>query len=180
MVTKRDAQASTRSGAQCYRPGRMSTPAPDAADHPGAIDVRAARVTCAALCAFDIGLGGLTLIAPTLYGRVFHPELSDPQLELIQRLGAVWLAFAVVAAVAATRKGADRAPWFLAVCVLRWIEVPADLVYGALADGASTLSRVLIFAAPPLNFIVGAYLLHVARALWRSERAPAAPPPSGT
>jgi hypothetical protein len=137
------------------------------------------KLACAALCLFDIGLGGLTLFNPELYCRVFHPTLVDPQLDLIQRLGAVWLAFALIAGIAATRRGVNRAPWFLVVAVVRFLEVPADLIYGSVAHGASTLSRVLIYCAPPLNFVAGYYLFYVARELWRRELAdtpPATPP----
>lgn len=128
-----------------------------------------------ALFVFDLVLGTIATLFPDGYLWLLHPHLETPQVELIRRTGILWLSFSAVAFIAATRRAdargrADaRARWLLVLAWLRLMEVPADILYGLAASGASPLSRVLILMAPPINLGVGLYLFWLARALRRAD-----------
>ncbi|HSA58445.1 MAG TPA: hypothetical protein VLJ37_02015, partial [bacterium] len=107
---------------------------------------------CLVLGIFDLALGGTALFSPQTYADLFHPNLADPQIDLIARTGCLWLFFAAVELFAFYKK---TPLWFFAVGLLRLLDVPADLVYGTLAAGASPLSRAAIFLAPVFNLVSG-------------------------
>ena len=122
-----------------------------------------------ALCCFDIALGGACLVWPSLYALVIHPRLADPQLDLIQRTGMLWLMYTGIAGFAATRGEAQRGRWFFVLGVIRLIEVPTDLLYGVVARGAVWYSRVLLFGAPAINLAAGLFLIALTRELARGR-----------
>lgn len=122
-----------------------------------------------ALCCFDIALGGACVFWPALYAFVIHPNLADPQHDLIQRTGILWLMYASIAGFAATRGEQQRGRWFFVLAVLRLIEVPTDFVYGFVARGAAWYSRVMLFGAPVINLAAGLFLLALARELARGR-----------
>jgi hypothetical protein len=122
-----------------------------------------------ALCLFDIALGGFCVAWPALFAMVIHPDLAFPQLDLIQRTGVLWLMYAGIAAFAATRGEAQRGRWFFVLGVIRLIEVPTDLLYGVVAEGARWYSRVMLFGAPAINFAAGLFLVLLTRELARGR-----------
>ncbi len=134
---------------------------------PGRIDD--GKLLAWALCGLDVVLGSLCLVWPALFAKVFHPYLLTPQLDLIQRTGMLWLAYAAVAGLAATRGEQHRGRWFAAVGALRLIEVPTDLVYSMVATGAAWYSRLMLVGAPVINLAAGLFLLAVARELNRGR-----------
>ncbi len=128
------------------------------------------RLLCACLAIFDLVLGGGSIIFPRAYAELFHPELADPPIDLIVRTGFIWLFFCLAQTIAATRKrqGA-QVRWFFIVGLLRLMDVPADLAYGVLAQGAPWLSKAALLSAPPINFAMGAYLVYMSDQLRRES-----------
>lgn len=110
---------------------------------------------CLVLGLFDLALGGTALFSPQTYADLFHPHLANPPVDFIARTGCLWLFFAAVEFFAFYKK---TALWFFAVGLLRLLEVPADLVYGTLAVGATPLSRAAIYFAPAFNLVSGIFL----------------------
>ena len=130
----------------------------------------AGRTLALALFVFDLVLGLVAAIWPELYVALLHPERSDPQIELIRRNGALWLGFAVIAFFTAVSDRHHQASWFLVLGWLRLIEVPADTVYSFTATGSDTFRRAIIFAASPINLLLGGYLIMLAHRMMRSRR----------
>jgi hypothetical protein len=118
-----------------------------------------------ALVCLDVVLGGTCVAWPTLYTRIIHPLLAEPQIDLVQRTGVLWLMYATIAAFAATRGETQRGRWFFVLGVVRLIEVPTDVVYGFIAGGAVWYSRLLLFGAPVVNLAAGLFLVALAREL---------------
>jgi hypothetical protein len=138
-----------------------------------AVSERGARRLCWALAALDLLLGGSAALFPATYLQLVHPHLppSKYPVEWVVRTGGLWIVFSIVEAIAARSPAAAK--WFFTVAILRLMEVPADVVYGVLARGASEASRLAIFIAPVANAAAGMYLLAAARI------SPAAPQPPG-
>lgn len=124
-----------------------------------------ALALCWALFLFDLALGGVAAAWPELYMRVMHPEMDISQIDFVRRTGMLWLAFAAVALCAATVAPDRRGHWFLILAVVRLLDVPADLVYGVTMTGATTLSRLLVLAAVPVNLGLGVYFYLKSRRL---------------
>ncbi|WP_428264332.1 hypothetical protein [Haliangium sp.] len=118
---------------------------------------------CWGLVVFDLILGGTASLWPDGYLALFHPELDAPQIDLIRRMGMVWLVLAAVALRAATASPSTRPRWLLVLAVVRLTEVPADVVYVASMSGASLLSHLLVASAPPLNLAIGLYLYKLSK-----------------
>lgn len=124
-------------------------------------DPRLAQRLCLALGFFDIFLGGFAVFYPQVWGKIFHPHLTEIPTEYIVRTGLLWLFFCLVQFRAGLGRVAGR--WLLVVAVLRLMEVPADLAYAVLLQGGAWWSRALILTAPPVNAAIGAYLWRVSR-----------------
>lgn len=137
---------------------------------PSSRALRLGVALCWGLFLFDLALGSVATLWPQLYLDIVHPALDTPQIDLVRRTGALWLAFSAVALRAATAAPALRARWFLVLAVIRLVEVPADAVYAALLSGASAWSQALIAAAPVLNLILGLFLLRLSRKLFSDTR----------
>jgi len=131
---------------------------------------RMARMVCFGLAVFDLVLGGGAVLFPRVYAALFHPYLSGPPIDFIVRTGFIWLFFCFAQTIAATRKTEDAmARWFFIVGLLRLMDVPADLAYATLAQGASFLSRAALFCAPAINATVGIYLVRAGGKLRRGR-----------
>lgn len=128
--------------------------------------VEEGRVLAWALALFDLCLGTVALFFPRLYGEIFHPHLADPQLDIIRRMGVIWLMFCTVAIITATRHTRSIVRWFQVLAVLRLMEVPADLLYGTLDWGATWWSRALLYSAPPINLAAGIFLYRISQRRW--------------
>lgn len=121
------------------------------------------RIIALTLFFFDLLLSAFTAAWPEVYLSIIHPDLAEPQVELLRRSGGMWLAFSIVALIAATCPRDVRARWFMVLGWFRLIEVPADLLYGLTATGTGDFGRIIILAAPPLNFLIGGYLFWLSR-----------------
>jgi hypothetical protein len=117
------------------------------------------------LAGIDLMLGSVAVLFPATYLGWVHPHLppGEHPEDWVVRTGVLWLLLMAVEVYAAVRAAPAR--WFFMVALLRWMEVPADLAYGAVARGASAASRCAILAAPLFNAMVGWYLLAVSRRL---------------
>ena len=133
--------------------------------------IHSGRIIALGLFLFDLLLGLFTAIWPEVYFSIVHPELPDPQIELLRRSGGMWLAFAVVALITATCQRDVRARWFMVLGWFRLIEVPADLLYGLTATGTGAYGQILILAAPPLNLLIGGYLFWLSRRMHQARLA---------
>ena len=114
------------------------------------------RLICWVLVLVDIFLGGSAVFFPYFYAELLHPGLTNPPIDFIIRTGILWLFFMVVQLRAATSK--DPKKWFFAVAILRIMDIPADIAYGILALGATTMSQLMILSAPVINTLCGIYL----------------------
>lgn len=112
---------------------------------------------CLGLGLFDTLLGGMATISPDTYASIFHPYLADPPKDFIVRTGIIWLFFAASEITAFISRRPER--FFFLVGMLRLMDVPADLAYGTLAEGASLFSRIAIYSAPIFNLLSGLYFL---------------------
>lgn len=139
--------------------------------------VAAVRLLLVALFVFDVGLGVVTAGFPELYLELIHPrgdELHPGRpTHLVVRTGILWLVFAVVQGAAALDP--TGRPWLVVVvAALRLMDVPADLVYGAVADDLGLLGRAALLFAPAFNLAAGVLLV-----TWRPVRAFATRAPPG-
>ena len=114
------------------------------------------RMVCLILVFVDIFLGGSAVFFPYFYSELIHPELTNPPIDFIMRTGILWLVFAFFQFMAVISKNPRK--WFLVVAAVRLMDVPADIVYGILAIGATLISRLMILSAPIINTICGIYL----------------------
>jgi hypothetical protein len=128
--------------------------------------VRSAKVVkylLLGLAAWDVLLAYVAIARPEQWFRIFHgaPHL-DPQA-LLQRTGAIWVAFALLQGIAAFRF--TRATWWLPlVAGVRWTELFSDWTYVAMADSVTARGLVSLVLAPPINLVLGIYLMKVYRA----------------
>ena len=79
------------------------------------------------------------------------------------RTGTLWLVFAFFQFMAVISKKPKS--WFLVVAAVRLMDVPADIIYGIFAIGATITSRLMILGAPIMNTIFGIYLYKLFRSL---------------
>ncbi len=124
--------------------------------HKSLLNEKNGRILCWVLTIFDLFLGGVTVFFPQLYCQIIHPELLNPPIDILIRTGILWLGFAFFQFIAATSKEPEK--WFLVVACIRLMDVPADIVYGLFAIGATAFSQFLIFIAPISNTIMGIFL----------------------
>jgi len=128
------------------------------------------RLACLMLVFVDLFLGGSAVFFPYFYSELLHPGLANPPIDFIMRTGILWLVFAFFQFMAVISKNPRN--WFLIVAVVRLMDVPADIIYGIMALGATLISRLMILSAPLLNTIFGIYLYKLFKKLGdnRSER----------
>ncbi|MHA1293462.1 MAG: hypothetical protein ACTSQJ_12430 [Promethearchaeota archaeon] len=119
--------------------------------------VKYGQIICGILFIFDIILGGIAVFFPYYYAQIFHQNLSNPPIDFIVRTGILWIVFAFFQLMAVIIKEHEK--WFFLVGLIRLMEVPADIAYGLLAEGAILTSKLMILAAPIINTIIGIYLL---------------------
>lgn len=105
---------------------------------------------------FNLAIGSAALFAPKYFASVMHQRMLT-DLFLIQRMGALWLFFAAVAAAAFV--GFRRFPALLIVLgALHLMDAPADIVYLLTAPTLSPFGRAALSCLPALN-LVFAFLL---------------------
>ena len=132
---------------------------------------KSGRCVCLALAVVDMALGTVAALFPKVYLSTMHPGLSptDSPADWVARTGVLWLMFLVFELCGAF--SAAPAKWFFCVAMLRWMEVPADIIYGLTARGATPWSQAAILVAPVLNAIAGALLF----AAFKKESRPPRP-----
>ncbi|MBD3351101.1 MAG: hypothetical protein GF364_06410 [Candidatus Lokiarchaeota archaeon] len=128
-------------------------------------NVKNGRIACAILVIVDVILGGCAVFFSEFYAAIFHPNLpaSEIPTDYIIRTGVLWLVFLLFQLIATFSRRSDR--WFFVVAAVRLMDVPADIVYGILARGATVFSRFLILSAPILNILFGLFLLKIVRGI---------------
>jgi len=129
--------------------------------------VRAAKLVCMGLALFDIALGGFTVLKPRWMMRILAPGEEPAGEALLRRSGTTWLFFAVVQAWAAMDSQNPVA--LRAVAVLRFQDVPTDLVWLSSGSGFGWFGKFSLILAPTFNFMVGCFLAHVARRIEKKE-----------
>ena len=88
---------------------------------------QALRLTNRNMIAFDLALGGGSLLAPAATLKALgHDEPSPDATHLVRRAAPIWLTFAA-AHVVAERRGAPRDWWALAW--LRGTEIATDAIW---------------------------------------------------
>lgn len=131
-----------------------------------------AKLICWQLVAFDILLGGASLIAPRTVLKLFAPGIEPEGEALLRRAAAIWLFFVPVQLWAALK--ADDPKALRAVSVLRLQEVLADPIWLKTGSGFGAFGKFGLIFAPTFNLVAGSFLAHVANALeWEAERAAA-------
>ncbi len=129
--------------------------------------MRVAKRLCWGLTLLDIALGGFTVLRPRWMMRILTPGVEPAGEALLRRSGTTWLFFAVVQAWAAMDNENPTA--LRAVSVLRFQDVPVDLVWLASGSGFGWFGKVSLILAPTFNFVVGCFLAHVARRIEKKE-----------
>jgi hypothetical protein len=111
------------------------------------------------LVILDIVLSTLTLAFPETWFRIFHAApYVDPQ-GLLQRTGALWVAFTILQAMAYF-KWESRPYWLVLIAGVRFTELFSDWTYLFVAENVTILGGLGLFIAPPGNLIFGLFLLN--------------------
>ena len=122
-----------------------------------------------ALGVWDIILSYLAILRPHRWFELFHAAPAvDPQA-LLQRTGAVWIAFTVLQFVAAAR-WQRQLHWLPIIAGVRWTELFSDWTYAALAQQVTPSGKIGLFIAPPANLVLGMWLMSVYRRARAEER----------
>ena len=120
------------------------------------------RIICWILVIVDSLLGTLATFFPQTACTLMQPHVTtaDCPADLIRRTGVVWLMYLILQLCAARSRHPAR--WFFSVGLIRLVEVPADLVYGVLAQDLAGVARWLILLAPVCNGAFGILLVAIA------------------
>jgi hypothetical protein len=104
------------------------------------------------MIAFDLVLGGATVLAPSATLRVLgHDEPSPDAERLFQRCGPIWLTFAAAHAVAERR---NRSEDWWALAWLRGTEIATDALWSRSAAFNRPGARLGLRAAGVFNLAV--------------------------
>jgi dihydroflavonol-4-reductase len=125
-----------------------------------------ARPLLVGLALFDAVLGAAAAFVPGAYMATMHARGADVPTYFARRTGAVWLFFAAAEGMAARR---PAGPALLLVGALRLMDVGADLLYLASADGLGPFGRLALVLSPIFNACAGAYLLAVGARATRAK-----------
>jgi hypothetical protein len=140
-----------------------------------AMDARRRTLTSALLVAFaawDLVLAAGALAFPDLWFRLVHGVARvDPQA-LLARTGALWVAFSLFHLIA-WRKWRSAPYWLALAGGMRLGEIFADPTYALLASDITTLGRISLLAAGPVNLVVALFFI---RGFLLESRASAPPP----
>ena len=110
------------------------------------------------LVIYDVILSATCLIRPDLWYQYIHgADYVDPQ-GLLFRTGAVWAAFSLFQLIA--RWKWEVQPYWLAVIAgIRLTEVFSDWTYLFVAGNITPLGWFGLFINPPMNLLLGWYLI---------------------
>jgi hypothetical protein len=119
----------------------------------------------------DIILFNLCFFFPDTWFKIFHDApYIDPQ-GLLQRTGAVWLAFTLLQIIAFLRW--ERHPYWLTVIAgVRLTEIFSDWVYIYVATSMTWYGRLGLSVAPPGNLAFGWFLIWVYQRMMRERGGP--------
>lgn len=110
------------------------------------------RVLLGLLALWDIVLAFGSIVLPEIVMGLIWPTAGENARVMLQRTGFIWLFFALAQGAAGWRPVPIR---LRLVAVLRWMDIPADLVWFFLADGLTTLGTITIGGFPLVNLILG-------------------------
>ena len=92
--------------------------------------------------------------SPETWFRVMHgAPYIDPE-GLLRRTAAVWAAFALWQIIALAR-WKKNPHWLMLVAGIRWTEIFADWTYVYFAQSITTIGRLALLSAGPINFLCG-------------------------
>jgi len=109
------------------------------------------------LILLDVVYDLVIFLSPETWFRVMHgAPYVDPQ-GLLRRTAAVWAAFTLWQIVALLRWKQHR-HWLMLVAGIRWTEIFADWTYLHFAHSITTIGRLGLLAAAPVNLFCGWFL----------------------
>lgn len=119
----------------------------------------------------DIILFTLCFWFPDVWFKIFHnAPYVDPQ-GLLQRTGAVWLAFTLLQIIALLRW--KKQPfWLTVIAGVRLTEIFSDWVYIYVASSMTWFGRLGLFVAPPGNLAFGCFLIWVYHQMMKESYRP--------
>lgn len=110
------------------------------------------------LFALDLVLTGWVFLFPQSWARMFHDTILIDPHGFLPRMGANWLAFAVLQGIACLRW--EKAPyWLLLVAGARFGDVLTDWTYLAAASSRTPFAWLMLGGALPANLGAGWFLL---------------------
>lgn len=116
----------------------------------------------------DIILFTLCFWFPEVWYKIFHgAPYVDPQ-GLLQRTGAVWLAFTLLQIIAFLRW--EKEPFWLPVIAgVRLTEIFSDWVYIYVASSMTWFGRLALFIVAPGNLAFGIFLIWVYKKMMKER-----------
>jgi hypothetical protein len=107
------------------------------------------RSLLAILAVFDTLLGVGSILVPELLATIIWPGADPGGLVMIRRTGVIWVFFALAEWAALHRPDApDR---LRLVALLHLMDVPADAIWVAQAEGMNLFGQASLCAFPPIN-----------------------------
>jgi hypothetical protein len=115
---------------------------------------KAVNVLLVVLILLDVIYDVVIFFSPETWFRVMHgAPYIDPE-GLLRRTAAVWAAFVLWQTIALVRwkKGPH---WLMLVAGIRWTEIFADWTYLYFAHSITTVGRLGLLSAAPINLLCG-------------------------
>ncbi len=119
--------------------------------------MRSTRWLTGPLAIFDLALGLAALAFPAFYMDLMHGGGTH---FLLQRTGVLWLFFAAAEIAAFAR---PRFETIGLVAMLRFMDVPADVVYFCTSPSLTAFGRGSLIVSPIFNAAAGVWLLRRAK-----------------
>ena len=118
----------------------------------------------------DIVLSTTCLFFPQKWFSIFHgATYVDPQ-GLLQRTGAVWVAFTLLQMIAIFKW--EKQPWWLVLIAgVRLTELFSDWTYIYASQSITTFGWLGLGAAPPFNLCLGWFLVRSYRKIMRDRES---------
>lgn len=110
------------------------------------------------LVLLDTFLAGICLLFPREWMLLMHGVAYDDPAGLVRRMGAVWLAFLILQAVA-WFKWKEYPVLLVLVAGVRLTEMFSDWVYAYFAEQLSWFGLAGLLVACPANIFFGTYLI---------------------
>lgn len=111
------------------------------------------------LIVLDIVLFTLAIFFPEIWFRLFHAQPYVDSQGLLQRTGAVWLAFTILQLIAYLR-WQSQPYWLVLIVGVRLTELFSGWTYLYFAQNFTWFGRLSFFIAPPANLFFGWFLIN--------------------